>query len=106
MVSKATVNGQTYTIPGSYVKETIVPAVPGLTPEGFIGIFGECTGGTQTGATTAGIVPYATTQFSLFQQTYGSGSLVDAFMQLAAPSNDPLIVGAPQLIYPYKTNHT
>lgn len=106
MVASATVNGQTYIIPGSYVKESIVPAVPGLTPEGFIGIIGESTGGTQTAANPAGIVPYATTQFALFQQNYGSGPLVDAFMQLAAPSNSPLIVGAPALIYPYKTNHT
>ena len=104
MVAKVTQNGVTYVIPGSYVKQNIIPAVPGLTGGGVVGLLGESTSGEQSA--TDGPLTFAPSQFALIQSTYGSGPLVDAALALAAPSNDAILTGQPTALVLYKTNHT
>lgn len=105
MVSKVTQQGfGTLKIPGSYIRETITPSVPGLTPANNVGIIGESTSGQQS--SLSGVQAFAPTEFALMQSIYGSGPLVDGFMQLGAASNDVNIVGQPNQIFVYKTNHT
>ena len=109
MANRVTQSGfGTITIPGGYVRQNIVKQVPGLSPSGYIGIIGEATGGSATSASGESLAAnlYSPSQLGEVIAKFQSGPIVDAFRQLAAPSNDPNIIGAPTGVYIYKTNQS
>jgi hypothetical protein len=92
-------------IPGSYPNITVQSNPVGLAAAaGIVLIFGEADGGPSYETVALKGNTFTPDQQAKIQATYISGQIVDAFTALAAPSNDPDIVGSANLIYVIKTN--
>lgn len=91
-------------IPGAYPNVIVQSQPVGLTSSGVIVIMGEAEGGPGYEQVALSLQKFTPDQLSRVQQQYISGQIVDAFTALAAPSDDPNIVGSANLIYIAKTN--
>lgn len=91
-------------IPGAYPSITVQSQPVGLGNTGNIAIVGEADGGADFTAEVLKNNVYSPDQLSKVQQKYLSGQIVDAMSALAAPSNDPGIVGSANSVYILKTN--
>lgn len=92
-------------IPGAYPNITVQSNPVGLAAAaGIVLIFGEADGGPSYETVALKNNTFTPDQLAKIQSKYISGQIVDAFTALAAPSNDPDIVGSANLIYVIKTN--
>lgn len=90
--------------PGAYINTTVISGASGLATSGVVLIMGEADGGPDYSITTLANNFFGPTSFNQVRNTYVSGPIVDAFLALSAPSNDPDIVGTASTIYIIKTN--
>ena len=91
-------------VPGAYVNTSIVSGASGLATSGVIVLMGEADGGPDFSLVNLKDNHFSPSQFNKVKATYTSGPIVDAFMALAAPSNDPDIAGTASSVYVIKTN--
>jgi len=91
-------------IPGAYVQTQVISNASGLASSGVVLIMGESTAGPAYNEITLANNFFGPTAINQVTAMYGSGPIVDAFRALAAPSNDPDIVGTSTTIYIMKTN--
>ncbi len=91
-------------IPGAYVNTQVISNQSGLASSGVILIMGEADGGPDYSITKLANNFFGPTAINTIRGIYTSGPIVDAFLALAAPSNDPDIVGTASNIYVIKTN--
>jgi hypothetical protein len=91
-------------IPGAYVNTQVISNASGLATSGVVLIMGEADGGPDYSITKLANNFFGPSASTTVKSIYTSGQIVDAFDALAAPSNDPDIVGTASSIYIIKTN--
>lgn len=91
-------------IPGAYVNTQVISNASGLATSGVVLIMGEADGGPDYSITKLKNNFFGPTAINTIRGIYTSGPIVDAFLALSAPSNDPDIVGTASNIYVIKTN--
>lgn len=91
-------------IPGAYVNTTVISNASGLASSGVVLIMGEADGGPAYTQVTLANNFFGPSAINQVRAIYTSGPIVDAFMALSAPSNDPDISGTATSIYIIKTN--
>src|ERR1700676_1113971 len=91
-------------IPGAYTNTKVISNQSGLATSGVVLIMGEAAGGPDYSITKLANNFFGPTAINTIRSIYTSGPIVDAFLALAAPSNDPDIVGTASNIYVIKTN--
>lgn len=100
-----TPEGIVLTVPGTYVAQRVISGQSGIPSAGVITLVGEAAEGPGfSQESDLDSVVFGPDQFDSVVQKYGSGRLVDAYRAIVAPSNDPIIVGAPSAIRFVKTN--
>ncbi len=91
--------------PGTYVAQKVVNNPSGTPTVGVVTIVGEADEGPHwSDEENLDDNSFGPDQANDVINKYGSGRIVDAFRAAAAPANDPVIIGAPQLIKIVKTN--
>lgn len=91
--------------PGTYVAQKVVTNPSGTPTVGVVTIVGEADEGPHwTDEENLDQNSFGPDQANDVAAKYGSGRIVEAFRAAAAPANDPVITGAPQLIKIVKTN--
>ena len=98
-------DGIVLTNPGTYVAQKVVNNPSGTPTVGVVTIVGEADEGPHwSDEENLDENSFGPDQATDVIRKYGSGRIVEAFRAAAAPANDPVIIGAPQLIKIVKTN--
>jgi hypothetical protein len=96
----------TLVIPQANAKWATAPSNAGIATRGVVVLVGEAEMGPDYSQEADGLAEatFGPGQFSAVQQKYGSGPIVDAFRNVANPSRDPAVRGAPTQVICIKTN--
>lgn len=96
----------TLVIPQANAKWVTAPSNSGIATRGVVVLVGESDIGPDFSLEADGLAgaTFGPGQFSAVQQKYGTGPLVDAFRNVANPSRDPAVRGAPTQVICIKTN--
>lgn len=99
------VDGQ-LVIPQANAKWATAPSNSGIATRGVVVLVGEADIGPDYSEEADGFpgATFGPGQFSSVQAKYGSGPIVDAFRNVANPSRDPAVRGAPTQVICIKTN--
>lgn len=90
--------------PGAYATYRVLSEPAGLASTGVLMLVGEATTGPHYTTDTLKDNWFGPDQVATVRAKYGSGPIVDAFVNAIRPSTDPEIPGAPTRIYIAKTN--
>lgn len=99
-----TANQGTMIIPDAYPAIQVQSTPVGISVDGNIVLLGEADGGPDFRTQSLKTTYFTPDQADQVKALFVSGQIVDAFLALAAPSNDPDIVGSANRIYIGKTN--
>jgi hypothetical protein len=96
----------TLVIPQANAKWATAPSNSGIATRGVVVLVGEADIGPDFSQEADGLAgaTFGPGQFSAVQAKYGSGPIVDAFRNVANPSRDPQVRGAPTQVITIKTN--
>ena len=94
----------TLTVPGAYGEWQTAPSASGTATTGVVVLIGEAEAGPNFATDDVVQGGFGPSQKAAVVAKYGSGRLVDAYVQACQPSKDSGVKGAPQRIFLIKTN--
>lgn len=91
-------------IPGAAAKWDVAPSTSGVAGTGIVVLVGEAESGPDFTSEDVPLSNFGPNQKAAVVAKFGSGRLVDAYIQACKPSKDAGVKGAPQRIFLVKTN--